>query len=271
VKSVIILVLAFAFRAFAEDARVTALIVQGDAEDRLSHTNAALVAFQQAEKIEPDNMGVLLRISKQYSDLVGTTKVEDLARQMGDKALDYGKRAVDLDAKSAKAHLNLAVCYGKLTDFVGNKLKLDYSKLIRDETQKSLELDPSDDFAWHVMGRWNAGVANVGAVLKTLARFVYGGLPEASNEEAVRCLKKATELAPQRIIHHAELARIYKLMGKTDLAAQEWQNVLGLKASDGEDESYQKEARLALEVRRPERGGGSRMLSGSSRPSNTPQ
>jgi predicted TPR repeat methyltransferase len=73
-------------------------------------------------------------------------------------------------------------------------------------------------------------------------------------------LKKATELAPQRIIHHAELAKVYTLNGKQDLAAQAWQNVLGLKAADREDEKYQDAARLALEANRPERSSGWRML-----------
>jgi hypothetical protein len=127
---------------------------------------------------------VLLRVSKQYCDLAGAAKSADTAQPLAETALDFGRRAVALDEKNAKAHLNLAVCYAKLTDFVGAKTKLEYSKLIRDEAQQSLALDATDDYAWHVMGRWNAGVTNVGVVMKTLARIVYDGLPSASNEDA---------------------------------------------------------------------------------------
>jgi predicted TPR repeat methyltransferase len=67
-------------------------------------------------------------------------------------------------------------------------------------------------------------------------------------------LKKASELAPQRIIHHAELAHVYKAMGKSDLALQEWQNTLGLRAADSADEKYQQEARATLEAARSARG-----------------
>ncbi|HYR58859.1 MAG TPA: hypothetical protein VEO95_09530, partial [Chthoniobacteraceae bacterium] len=163
-----------------------------------------------------------------------------------DKSLDYSQRAVELDPQNAKGRLSLAIAYGRLTDFVGNKVKLEYSKLIKDETLKSIDLDPSDDYAWHVLGRWHFGVANVGAVLKAMARLVYGGLPAASNEDAAKCLKKAIELAPQRILHHGELARVYQTMHRKELAQREWQIVLALPAVDKEDEKEKREAQAAL-------------------------
>ena len=248
VKAALLLTALLGIRAFAEDPKVTALLIQGDAEERERRTRTALSTFRAAEQIEPRNVGVLLRISKQYSDLIDETKPESVARSVAQKALDYARRAVAIDPRSAKAHLSLAVSYGKLTDFVSNKTKVEYSRLVRDETLRSIELDPSDDFAWHVLGRWHQGVANVSGMLKALAKVVYGGLPPASNEEAVRCMKKAIELAPQRLIHHSELARIYKGMGKPELAAREWQTILDLAVRDKGDEKDLAEARQELQL-----------------------
>lgn len=247
-RTLILLVFLAVMPALAEDSRLLTLVKQGDAEERLGHTRAALRIFRLAEEIDPQNVGVLLRISKQYSDLIATTKPPAAAEQIALRALNYAQRAVEIDPKVAKAHLSVAVAYGKLTDFVGNKEKLEYSKFIKRETIKSIELDPTDDFAWHVLGRWHSGVANVSGVLKVMAKLVYGGMPVASNEEAVRCLKKAGELAPQRIIHRSELARVYQLMGKQDLAQKEWKVVLSLPALDKEDEKDQVEAREALDL-----------------------
>lgn len=253
-KALVVLPILFAMQVLAEDPRVTSLVQKGDAADQQGNTRAALASFRAAESIEPQNVGVLLRISKQFNDLVETTKPEDNAKRMAELALNYGNRALELDHNNAKAHLNLAISYGHMTDFVGNKTKLEYSKVIYDETQKSIGLDPTDDFAWHVMGRWQAGVANINGMLKALCALVYGGMPKASNEEAVRCFKKALEIAPQRIMHHGELAHVYKQMGKNDLALQEWQNILGIRAQDSDDEKYQQEARAALEAARKARG-----------------
>ena len=245
-KLFLLLTLLIALPALAEDPKVAALVRQGDAEERQGQTKAALADFRAAEELDAKNVGVLLRISKQYSDLVDVTKPPEAAQQLARKALDYAERALELDPKVAKAHLSRAIAYGKLTDFVGNKTKLEYSKIIKEETANSIELDPTDDFAWYVLGRWHAGVANVGGVLKVLAKVVYGGMPAASNEDAVKCLKKASELAPQRIMHHAELARLYKTMGKGDLATKEWQVVLALLTADSDDEKEKTAAREAL-------------------------
>lgn len=245
-KPLLFIALLFSFPALAEEPQVAALIKRGDAEEKQGRTKAALADFEAAEQLDPKNPAVLLRVAKQYSDLVDATKARDAAEQHARKSLDYARRALALDPKVAKAHLSLAVAYGKLTDFVGNKTKLEYSKIIKDETAKCLALDPTDDFAWYILGRWHAGVANVNGVLRALATVVYGGMPPASNEEAAQCLKKATELAPRRIMHRAELARLYKTMGQADLAAKEWQIIVTLTAADSDDEKEKRAAREAL-------------------------
>jgi Tfp pilus assembly protein PilF len=61
-------------------------------------------------------------------------------------------------------------------------------------------------------------------------------------------MKKAIELAPQRLIHHSELARIYKAMHKPDLATKEWQTILDLAVRDKGDEKDLAEARQELRV-----------------------
>ena len=48
-------------------------------------------------------------------------KPEENQKRIADMALDYGNRALEADHSNAKAHLNLAISYGHMTDFVGNK------------------------------------------------------------------------------------------------------------------------------------------------------
>jgi tetratricopeptide (TPR) repeat protein len=232
--------------AFAEDSRVTTLLMRGDAQERQHHTRAALAAFRAAEQLEPDNVGVLLRMSKQYSDLITQAGSGADARNFAERARQYAARAVELAPDNAKAHLSLAICYGKLTEFVGSRTKVEYSKIVHDETLRSIEFDPHDDFAWHVLGRWHYEVANISSMLKTVAKLIYGGLPAASNEEAIKHLKKASEIAPQRIIHHSELARVYRTVGRMDLAIKEWQAVAVLPATDHDEEKEKSEAETAL-------------------------
>ena len=186
----------------------------------------------------------LARDARREADLCIAGKPD--AEQHAKKSLELARAAIAADAASAQAHLSAAIAYGKLTDFVGMKTKFEYGKIVGEEARRATELDPKEDFAWHVLGRWHHGLSEVSGVERALCKVVFGGLPPASYDEAVACFRKAIAIAPKRIIHHAELARTLTAQKKTSLAAAEWQQVLALPALDDEDRAYQQLARAAL-------------------------
>lgn len=222
------------------------LIARGDAEVKARHVPEALALFQQAEKADPNDVGIPLRISQQESELISSARTPVEAEAYAKRSLAEAQRAAALEPGNSKAHLALAVAYGRLTDFEDNRTKVADSRHVKAEAEKALELNPNEDVAYHVLGRWNYAVATLNPMLKMMARFIYGGMPEASLEEAARDYQKAIELAPARIIHHHELARVYSALGKTDLARQEWDKELTLKPEDHEGEEDQRKAREEL-------------------------
>jgi tetratricopeptide (TPR) repeat protein len=190
------------------------LIAQGDAFDVRLQTADALAVYLKAEKLEPANAELLVKIAKQYGESMVTLTKADDKRRIGGIAVDYAKRAVALAPKSGLAHLALAICYGRVILVVPNKTKVEYSRLVRDNVELATKLDPSQDFAWHVLGRWHQGVSTVNGVLKLLIKIIYGGLPKASLPEAVACFEKAIKLNPDRLCHVIELGRTYAFMEK---------------------------------------------------------
>lgn len=245
---VLFLALLLVREAFADDEKLLALLQQGDLQFSHHQPKSALAAFQQAEKLDPNRIDVLLRLSQQYSGLIAEAKNPADAQRAAAMSLSYAKRSVETAGDNPKSHLALAVAYGRLTDFVGNKTKLEYSKIVKTETLRSIVLDPTDDYAYHVLGRWNYSIANLNPVLKFMAKVIYGCVPDASNDEAVRYFKHAIEIAPQRIIHHHELARTYVASGKRELARKEWQAILDLPTFDDQDEQAKREAKEALRL-----------------------
>jgi len=225
------------------------LIEQGDAAVKALHPQEALAFFDQAEKADPNNVEILLRVSQQCSDLIAQAWSPAEAIAYARRSLAEAQQAVALAPGNPKAHLALAVAYGRLTDFEDNRTRVEYSRYVKAEADKTLELDPKEDFAYHVLGRWNYAVATLNPVLKLIAKFVYGGMPDASLEEAERDYKKAIELAPQRVIHHHELARVYVALGQMEEARKEWEKELTLKPENTEGETDQKEARAELETK----------------------
>jgi Tfp pilus assembly protein PilF len=77
-------------------------------------------------------------------------------------------------------------------------------------------------------------------------KLVYGGLPDASNEQAVANFKKAIELAPGRVIHHLQLAHVYHLTGQKALALAELKICQGLTPLDLDDTDAQRIANKVL-------------------------
>jgi hypothetical protein len=73
-------------------------------------------------------------------------------------------------------------------------------------------------------------------------KLVYGGLPKASNQEAIADFKKAAALAPHRIIHHAGLAMAYGAASQKDLEIAELKKCRELMPGGPEDEEARREA-----------------------------
>lgn len=188
----------------------------------------------------------LAGLSRAWADAVDTARDPAAARKAASLAFDLAQQAVKADPKSPQAHLALAIASGKWTDFVDSKTKLALCRQIRSEAEQAIALDPKQDWAYHVLGRWHSGMAGVHPLLRFGARLTVGALPPASRTEAVRNLEKAVELSPETILHHQYLAQAYQAVGKRNEAARQWRMVLELPAADREDEAAKQQARAAL-------------------------
>ena len=191
------------------------LIAKGDAFYAKLEAAEALKFYLPAEKLEPNNVHLLVRISREYRHLMSDATNPEQKLSLGSTAVDYAKRAVALEPNYPEAQLAVAVSYGKLEPLEGNREKFEASRIIKDAADKVIKLDPSSDLGWHVLGRWHMALADVPAFERSLAQFAYGKLPESTYEEAARCFEKAIELNPNRLMHYIELGRVYAHMGRT--------------------------------------------------------
>lgn len=190
------------------------LIAKGDAFDLKFKAESALLYYLPAEKLEPKNVRLLVHIARQYRYLMSdaTTNAEKL--RLGGIALGYGQRAAALGPNDAEAQLSPAITYGKLLPFQGSKEQVAATPLIKTAVDKAIRLDPRNDVAWHVLGRWHQVLADIGMLKRMLGGLIYGKLPASTNDEAVVCFDKAISLNPRRLRHYIELGRTYAQMGK---------------------------------------------------------
>ena len=198
----------------AEVLSLTNLMTQGDLLSQKHDTRAALQIYLQAEKLSPSNAEIQIKLAAAYCDLMHLAKSKTEQKSLAAQALACGLRAGADDPQSAQAHVCISVCYAKNFPYCDNQTKVNYSRRIKAEAEKAVALDPKFDLSYHMLGRWNCEVANMNLLLMGLVKIVYGVLPKASNEMAIQNFKKAIELAPNRVIHHLQLARVYEITGQ---------------------------------------------------------
>lgn len=226
----------------------TELVKQGDGYDAQFKPEAALQCYLPAEKLNPNDAPLLVKIARQYvyrmADLSG--KADQL--KSGRTALAYAERAAKLAPKESDPHLAIAICLGKLSPLVGNKESIEASYKIKTEAETAAKLNPKDDFAWHLLGRWNQELAQIGGMTRAVAMIVYGALPSASHDEAVKCFQKAIALNPNRLIHYVELGRTYALMQRKAEARKFIEQGLAMSNRDRDDPETKERGRKTLQT-----------------------
>jgi tetratricopeptide (TPR) repeat protein len=198
----------------AEAESAEELIQKGDVFYDKLQAAEALKFYLPAEMLDPNNVRLLVRIAREYRHLMSDARIAMEKLQLGNTAVDYAQRAVALAPNDPETHLALAISYGKIVPIEGIKQQIVHSRLIKIAVDKVIALDPTNDLAWHVLGRWYLALADVGTVKRALARLAYGKLPPAKYEDAVPCFEKAIALNPNRLMHYIELGRTYAEMGR---------------------------------------------------------
>ena len=239
--------LVFVAAACGAEPAVDDLLEKGKVFERKFQANDALPLYLAAEKLEPTNSRILVRIARQYRYLMTDASSKQDKLRMGYIALDYSVRAAARGTNDAEAQLAPAITLGKMLPYLPTKEQVDASPRIKQSVDKALALDPRNDTAWHILGRWHRVLADVSLVKRYLAGMVYGSLPKGSNEEAERAMRKAIELNPNRLMHYIELGRIYAQMGRKDEAREFINKGLAMPDTEKDDPETKQRGRETLQ------------------------
>jgi tetratricopeptide (TPR) repeat protein len=227
-------------------ATVAELVRAGDVHDLGFEPKEALESYLPAEKLEPENVELLLRIARQYRHLMADTGAAAEKIRLSGIALEYARRAVALAPKNPEAHLSVAICHAKSLELYSNKEKMAALRQVKLSTDKSLALDSGNDLAWYVLGRWHEKVSELSTLKRKVAELAYGGLPKASNDEAVNCFQKAIRISPNRSPYHIDLGITQAAMGNIADARKHIEKGLAMPSTGKDDPETKKRGRNVL-------------------------
>ena len=218
---------------------------KGDAFDSSGKTREALAAYENALKKDPNNATVLVKIGKQYGDMMPSL-AGGAKKEAGRKSLEYSRKAVAADPKSSDSHLAVALSLGKNTEFMGNKEKLQTSREIKSEAETALRLNSKSDYAHHMLGRWHQEMADIGGASRLIAKVIYGSVPKGSYQEALDHFDKARKINKHRLIHQIEYGRTLAMMGRDAEAKTEIQKGLNMPNREADDAESKARGRKTL-------------------------
>lgn len=222
------------------------VLLRAEVLDVKLEAKEALLCYLEVEKLRPEDPVVLVGIARQYRHLMADVSDEEEKLRLGNEALEYGRRAAAAAPENSDAQLSCAISYGKMLPLVSNREQVCWSKLIKEGAERAIKLNGSNDLAWHILGRWHRNVAATGAITRALAAMIYEKLPEASNEDAIKCLRRAVELGPDRLMHYIELGRAYAQSGDAANARLYLQKGLAMPCVDKDDPTMKAAGREAL-------------------------
>lgn len=211
------------------------------------HFQDALNRLNQLPSSHQDQVEVLWRKALMLSELGRghrQTAPDDTTRARHRRASALADRALARDSTNAWAHLVNALTAGRLTLHTSGSTRIKHSRAVKHHTDRAIELDSTLAAAYHLRGRWCREVADLNFLKRTLVKAIYGGLPDASLDQAIRDLEQATMLEPKPY-NHLELAKTYLVVERDSLAHHHLRRVLATSGSPF-DAEHKKEAQMLL-------------------------
>lgn len=222
------------------------LLKKADVFDRKFQAAEALAIYQELEKSQPEDPALLLRMARQYRHLMADASSREEKVRMGHLALTYAERAAALAPRDAEAQLSVAITLGKMHSIESSKEQVEGSRRLKASVDRALALEPGNDLAWHLLGRWHEGYADLSTVRRGVGELIYGKLPQSTHEEAAECFQKAVAANPRRLMHYIELGIVYAKMGRNAEAREMLEKGLKMPATGKDDPDYKARGKEAL-------------------------
>ena len=180
----------------------------------------ALQKYKEILRHQPTNLNALCRASDLCSR-IGHRETEKAKKTDYYKAAKtYAEVALKINAQSAEANFVMSVAMGRMAMISSGKEKVQYVNEIRKYAENTLKYDPNSFKAYHVLGKWNYEVSNLSPVERALAKLLFGGIPKASLQDAIRYYEKSRSLESTFALNYLELAKAYHRNKQDDKAKE---------------------------------------------------
>lgn len=206
----------------------------------------ALLRYKEALKLSPNDIKALCKVSELSSVLGNRSTDKKIKSEFYTSALMYAERAINQNQASAQANYAMSLAKAKLTEVSSPKEKIQYVREIKSYADRAIAADPMHYPSLHLLGKWHVEVAGLSGAEKAAVKL-FGGLPTASVTEAINLFEQVRKIKPAFILNYLDLAKAYKLNGRSDLAIEILNKMIKLAPRNSDDDLYKAEGKKLLE------------------------
>lgn len=194
---------------FAQDVNVQ--LKEASNLEKSFKDDQALIKYKDVLVTDPNNIFALVRSSELLS-VIGSRQSDKNAKlDYFTKARDFAEKALAINANSVEANYVRAVVAAKLTEVEPeNKKVIADVKDIKVYADKALTINPNFGKANYVLGKWNYEMVSLSWAKRTAIKVIFGGMPDASIENAFQYMEKCKALEPYFVLNYLDLAKAYK-------------------------------------------------------------
>lgn len=223
-------------------------VLAGDRDYVALNAAGALSHYESALAGDPRNFEALWKASRSAVDIASYSPDASKKTALFSTAEEYARRALVLNASSPEGHFALARALGKTALSQSPRGRVKYATEIRSHALECLRLDPKHAGCLHVLGMWNAEVMRLSGFTRLIAKNFLGGkvFGSASWAQARSSMEQSVTNEPDRIVHHLDLAGVYRDTGDPTRERSELIALLRLPVADFNDHHYRDEARAEL-------------------------
>jgi hypothetical protein len=229
---------------FSQD--VNQLLKEAQQQEALFHENEAFLKYAVVVNKDPSNLTALCKCSELSSRIGARQPDKDKMRPYFLAARNYAASALRVNPNSSEANCAMAFALGRVSGVSSTKERVILARDVRNYCEIAIRLDPNNFRAWHILGRWNYEVSNLGLAEKSFARLFYGKLPSASLDDAIADFEKSCSLNPAFLLNYFELAKSYHRKDEDKKAIDNLHIMLGMPNSMNDDARLKVIARKLL-------------------------
>ncbi|TDW97351.1 tetratricopeptide repeat protein [Dinghuibacter silviterrae] len=224
------------------------ITAEGDQLVKSLKEEDAYKKYKDALVIQPDNLHALIQCSYMASRIGNRQADKNKAREFFTEAQDLAGRALKVDSTSSEAYLMMAIAEGRLAQTEGARKKVEYGRDVKNYCDKAIKLDPGNYRAYHLLGVWNVEAAHMTGLERTSAKVLYGGIPDATVKEGLRCFEKCRSIYPGFLLNYLDMAKAYKEDDQNEKALGALQTLVRLPVQTEDDPAIKAEGRKMLDA-----------------------